>query len=349
MPKKENENQEKIEVDAIEDQTKEMIETLKKDMEKGLMTKPVLSKPEYATCRNLVVQYYQIQEIRKAVNNAKIMIERDYKEEYPEFDTKPQEEIIKHVEEIEKKITDELQSHIEKLRIYGWLRLIKGIGPIISIGLISGFQTPDKFSNPSKMIRYAGLAPVEWCSKCDNRYIPLAEQEAWALAEAIRIEERKAKKKQDIKGRQKKILKKLCKCEVTDKPTIIHVAEKKRKGLPIHYNPFLKTLTAYKIGNLGFIMHKKGKKGYYRTRYEEFRKDEDRKRPDLSDGHRLARARRKTVKLFIQHFWNAWRRANGLSIVTPYVMKTGGHNYIPPPYDDVIKYLEWEWEVKHKK
>lgn len=333
MVKEEIEKTERTEIDRIEE--------LKAEMEKGLMTKPTLSAPEYAKCRNLVTQYYEIQEIRKGINSAKKMIERDYKDDYPEFDTEPQERIIKHVEGLEQEIKSELTSHVETLRIYGWMRLIEGIGPIISIGLISALQDPGNFSNPSKMTKICGLAPVDWCKKCDKRYVDPTVKDSWAYAEAEKIESRKAKSKQDVEKKQKAILKLLCEC---DTPEIVQVAEKKRKGLPIHYNPFLKTLM-WKTGSLGFIMHK----GYYRRRYDEFRAYEDRKYPDLTDGHRLARARRKTVKLFLQHFWNAWRRANGLSIETPYVMKAGGHNYVPPPHEDVIRYLENEWKAQSKR
>ena len=333
MVKEEIEKTEKAEIDRIEE--------LKAEMEKGLMTKPTLSVPEYAKCRNLVTQYYEIQEIRKGMNSAKKMIERDYKEEYPEFDTEPQERIIKHIEQLEEEIKSELTSHVETLRIYAWLRGIEGIGPIISIGLISALQYPGKFDNPSKMHRNCGLAPVDWCKKCDKRYVDPKEKESWAYAEAETIEKRKAKSKQDVDGKQKAILKLLCDC---DDPEVIQVAEKKRKGLPIHYNPFLKTLM-WKIGSLGFIMHK----GYYRDHYDNYRAFEDKHYPDLTDGHRLGKARRKTVKLFIQHFWNAWRRANGMSIETPYVMKAGGHHYIPPPHEDIIRYLEWEWKQTHKE
>ncbi|MBE3122023.1 MAG: transposase [Thermoplasmata archaeon] len=318
------------------------IELIKLQMEKGLMTEPILSEPETAMCRNLVVQFYEIQEIRKGMNSAKDNIERDYEEKYPNFDTKPQESIIKLVENLEAKIKDELGLHISKLRIYAWLNLIEGIGPIISAGLISGLQDPAKFTNPSKMNRFCGLAPVDWCKKCDHRYIDPKFKESWAKAEATKIEERKKKSGKNIKKKTADIMKLLCNC---DHPAIIQVAEKKVKGLPIHYVPFMKTLLTYKTGYLGFIMHK----GYYRNWYDKFRAEEDRKHPDLSDGHRLARARRKTAKLFIQHFWNAWRRANGLSIVTPYVLKTGGHNYIPPPHEDVIQYLEDDWNKRHKK
>lgn len=318
---------------------KSPIQKIQEQMDKGLMTQPSLSEPENAMCRNLVVQFYEIQEIRKAMNNAKNMIERDYKGRYKKFDTEPQERVIEQVEGLEKNILNELMAQIQKVRIYAWLQQVEGIGPIISAGLISALQSPDRFANPSKMTRFCGLAPVDWCKECDKRYIEPSKKNQWASAEAARIEERKSKSKKNVKKKQKDIMKLLCDCE---EPEVIQVAEKKVKGLPIHYNPFLKTLTTYKIGYLGFVMHK----GFYRSYYDKYRAEEDLKHPDLSDGQRFARARRKTVKLFIQHFWNAWRRSNGLGIVTPYVMITGNHNYIKPPHEDIIQYLEDDWKMR---
>lgn len=317
------------------------LEFVKQQMEKGLMTKPHLSEPENAMCRNHVQQFYAIQEVRKAMTNNIAMIERDYKKEYPKFSTKPQEAIVVEVEKLEAKILEELTAYTSTLRIYGWLHQIEGIGPIISAGLISGFQDPAKFMNPSKMTKFGGLAPVDWCSECNHRYIEPKFKQSWARAEAERIEKRKKKTKKDIKKKTEAILKLLCDCE---RPLIIQVAEKKVKGLPIHYSPFLKTLLTYKVGFLGFVMHK----GFYRNYYDKFRAEEDRKHPDMSDGRRFARARRKTAKLFLQHFWNAWRRANGLSIVTPYVMITGTHNYIKPPHEEIIQFLEGDWKKAHQ-
>lgn len=314
------------------------VDFIKAQQEKGLMTKPHLSDPENAMCRNLAVQFYAIQEIRKAMNNNVAMIERDYEK----FNTEPQEKIILEVEKLEANILERLTEYMTTLRIYGWLHQIEGIGPIISACLISGIQDPARFENPSKLTKFCGLAPIDWCAKCDHRYIEPKFKQSWAKAEAALIEKRKKKTDKNLKKKTEDLLKLLCDCE---KPEVIQVAEKKRKGLPIHYNPFLKTLLAYKVGYLGFVMHK----GYYRTWYDKFRAEEDRKHPDMSDGQRFARARRKTAKLFLQHFWNAWRRANGLGIVTPYVMITGKHNYIPPPHEDVIAFLEDDWKRTHGK
>ncbi|GAI33687.1 unnamed protein product, partial [marine sediment metagenome] len=217
------------------------IEKLKIAMDKGLMTKPVLSEPEYAICRNLVKQFYETQEARKGMRSAKNMIERDYMEDYPEFDTEPQERIVKHVEQLENEIKNELASHVETLRIYAWLSRIEGIGPITSIGLLSGLaKGPEWFNNPSKIHRICGLATVDWCKECDKRHVgsTLKERESWAYDEAEYIERRKAPSKQNIEKKQKELLKLLCVC---DSPEVIQVAEKRRRGLPIHYNPFLKT------------------------------------------------------------------------------------------------------------
>lgn len=308
---------------------KKILEKIEKDREKGKMTKPILSDAEATICKNLVLKFYEIQEVRKGMTNALNMTKRDY----PDFDTTEQAEVVAKVEDLEKDLKKEIVSHISSLKIYGWMQSIEGIGPIISAGLISGLQDPARFDNPAKLWRYCGLSPVDWCESCDKRFAgeTKKEREAWAYREAKGIEERKAKSKKNIKAKQKELLKKVCDCE---SPSVVQVAEKRRKGLPIHYKPFLKTL-CFKIGEMGFVRHK----GYYRDKYDEFRAYEDKNYPNLSKGHRYARAKRKTVKLYLSHLWNAWRRINGESITTPYVIKMGGHNYIAPPNEEIIDAL----------
>lgn len=187
-----------------------------------------------------------------------------------------------------KKWQDMEADKVEKLR--NWLREIGCIGPITIDELISALQDQGIFSSPRKMMRACGLDPVYWCKKCDKRYVDPGLKESWSHAEAERIENQKVKSKQDVEGKQKAILKTLCTC---DTPEVIEVAEKKRRSLPIHYIPCLKTLM-WKISNFGFITCE----GYYRDRYDEFRAYEDAHHPELTDGHRLSRARRNTVKLF---------------------------------------------------
>jgi hypothetical protein len=63
---------------------------------------------------------------------------------------------------------------------------------------------------------------------------------------------------------------------------------------------------------------------------------------DAVKGHLDARARRKTVKLFLSHVWAKWCEIEGLPITDPYPMTEmgGKHTGLITP-DDV---LEWERE-----
>jgi len=111
-------------------------------------------------------------------------------------------------------------------------------------------------------------------------------------------------------------------------------SERRTRGEKIHYNPKAKVL-AWKISS-SFVKTGKG----YRKLYEEFKKKEAevhaQKCPACKSpkGHIDARARRKTVKLFLSHLWNEWRRMEGLSTQGPYAIDVLKHlGYIPPIYD----------------
>ena len=54
--------------------------------------------------------------------------------------------------------------------------------------------------------------------------------------------------------------------------------------------------------------------------------------PMLSPGHIDARARRATVKLFLSHLHECWRRELDLPLVAPFAIAIKGHaHYLPPP------------------
>lgn len=49
-------------------------------------------------------------------------------------------------------------------------------------------------------------------------------------------------------------------------------------------------------------------------------------------GHIDAMAKRKTIKIFLQHMWVCWRESEDLSVSKPWVIEHGGHcDYIEPP------------------
>ena len=106
------------------------------------------------------------------------------------------------------------------------------------------------------------------------------------------------------------------------------------KGEKIHYNPKLKTLM-YKIGD-SFI---KQRTEPYRTIYDN---EKDRQlvlaineaeNAPKSRLHADLRARRKMVKIFMQHLYLVGRTLKGLPVAKPYPHDRLGHKHFIPPSD----------------
>jgi hypothetical protein len=108
-----------------------------------------------------------------------------------------------------------------------------------------------------------------------------------------------------------------------------------RRGEEIHYNPKLKTFI-WKIGD-SFI---KQRTPVYRSVYD----DEKARQLGLMDNgndnapksllHADLRARRKMVKVFLQHYYLICRKLKGLDVSKPYQFDKLGHkHYIEPPFN----------------
>jgi len=108
--------------------------------------------------------------------------------------------------------------------------------------------------------------------------------------------------------------------------------ERRRRGVKVGYNPTLKTHCWKIAGQMIRVRN-----GRYRDLYLSF-KDTYSKREDLKaiekgsfKLHIHLMALRKMVKIFLQHFWVEWRKAEGLPVTEPYVMDKLGHtSYIKP-------------------
>ena len=130
--------------------------------------------------------------------------------------------------------------------------------------------------------------------------------------------------------------------------------DRKQKGVKLPYNARLKVL-AWKIG--ASFVKVSGKEGArYGQLYGQFKAKEVEKNESgayreaaqheldakkfktdtvtkkrllegkLSDGHLDARAKRKTVKIFLSHYWEKGREARGLSVPGPYSGDILGHS-----------------------
>jgi len=220
------------------------------------------------------------------------------------------EHLDKQIKGVEAGIKKDMQKALVGTPIYDeWFDKVKGIGPIIAGGLIGEIVDISKFEHISNLWSWAGLG--------------------------------------------------------------IHngEADRRRKGMKLNWNPHAKVL-CWKAGK-SFVLSK----GYFRTVYDEFKKHEikmntpyvsdrviasmkgcrlddgpvitetnvkkilaDNKGEILlckSDGHLDARARRKTVKLFLGLTFMKWRELEGLTVPDPYVGVLLGHDIVRP--DEVLR------------
>ena len=111
-------------------------------------------------------------------------------------------------------------------------------------------------------------------------------------------------------------------------------AKGKTKGEKIHYNPKLKTMV-WKIGD-SFI---KQRTEPYRAVYDNEKERQlmlvtnEAENAPKNRLHADLRARRKMVKIFLQHYYIIGRKIKGLSITKPYPHDRMGHKHFIPPKD----------------
>jgi hypothetical protein len=213
--------------------------------------------------------------------------------------------ILASLKTLEDYIAKEIKKEVHEQAIWNyWLKSVKGVGEIFSAQLIS--------------LIYGQVHTSECQVKRDAYY-----------------------SKKD-KGEEKRAQTYECDCPVTGmerfpmvsslwKYAGMHVvdgkAPKRKKGEKITWNPRFRSV-CYNIGK-SFVMVGKG--GPYRAYYDKVKAEDTEKHPDLRKGHLDARARRKTVKLFLSHLFAKWYEMEGLEAPAPYIHAIGGHsNYIPP-------------------
>ncbi len=111
------------------------------------------------------------------------------------------------------------------------------------------------------------------------------------------------------------------------------VAAKRKKGEKLDYNPKMKTL-AWKIGDSFIKMNTPIYRDIYdRAKERELNRKDDNKPKNKMHAH--LRAMRKTVKLFLSHYWACSRTLAGLDTREEYVFAKLGHkNKIK--WEDVI-------------
>lgn len=234
----------------------------------------------------------------------------------------------KKLEAIEKSIVEDLKKLIKYHVVWDhWLQNVNGIGTVLAAGLIA-YADARKFDSVSKLWAYAGLHLIRRCSECGKRtFASPSETDAWEKKMVERLKQANERKTKKEKATDEQLLEKVhtsvCHCEES-KPAMV-IAKRKRGELS-DWNPKLKT-HCWKMGESFVKVH-----GVYHDQYAKFKDEEQRKAPEgMAQAQIHARAKRKTVKLFLAHYWQTYRELCGLPTRSPYAMEHGGHqDYIPP-------------------
>lgn len=139
--------------------------------------------------RALVEDYYDLQRMRlEAASQVRAKEQEVSEQELAFFKDK----ISKRLEESEKDIQTYLGQFLKEQPLYmEWLKDIKGIGVVISAGLIAFLESAEKFSTISKLWMYSGLAvddegrAMRRKSGQTLRYNPKMKVLAWKIGESF--------------------------------------------------------------------------------------------------------------------------------------------------------------------
>lgn len=167
-------------------------------------------------------------------------------------------EMVAQEKRMKERIVDIVESR--KPKVVKWLSSIRGIGPKYIGVLVGGIQDISRFDNPAALWKYCGLHVATMCMRCGKYYFESeGKEERW-------VEEKKRVFGDRIK--ESKIRKSVCRC---DNPIPKDVAPKRKRGVIMEWDPFLKT-TCWKIGEQ---FKKQG--DYYRELYDDRKEYEKRK------------------------------------------------------------------------
>ena len=289
--------------------------------------------------RVLVEMYYDFQNTRIRTSNRSLMnLERNKipEEALTEYGV---DALFKSSEVFEKAIEKRIKQDLRNRPIYtDYLELIKGIGPVLSAGLIAWIQTPANYDNISKLWQNAGMGMNQYCEHC-NVWV-YAEVEIPKTDREGKVKMTKAKR---LSGKVKICPE--CKNGLHLKPH----PQQKAAGMQINWNPKFKTL-CWKIGS-SFIKQK-ASKAFYRALYDFERAKIDARFPGGADPnfevrgkkrlqhnpkHHFEHAKRVVVKQFLGHLWITWRAMEDMNVREPFRPKgepPGNHRFTVPEVDD---------------
>lgn len=288
--------------------------------------------------RILVETVYDFQKLRMATNSRMVLYDK-----FNLLTPLQSADLSARVQELkmsESKILKLVEGELEGMPIYvQYLKGVKGIRAAMAGGLIAWIDNPARFPNPSKLHAYAGFGVEERCEICDKLYFRNeTDRESWMSKTVAKLTVARREEKMSRERAEKKALSSLCSCE---NPKPRRVAQKRRKGELLSYNPRLK-VHCWKVA--GQLL--KAKNETYDPIYRKKRAEYE-ARPDIRAKHeRLASsgrtksakaslkgyklhihqmALRPMVKRFLTDLLIRWREMEGLPITKPYAIDKLGH------------------------
>ena len=296
---------------------------------------------------------YDAQKLRVALFNRIDAAEREGDARQKRVAGELRDEVGGFIKDLEMAMEKRIGRAVQAAEIMKWLKAVKGIGPRYSGTLIGMVGNP-----PETVSQLWSLCGMDTIPVCDNddcvRFITVRGKKKRIQRIAYEGKDRAYFLNRQVERRYEQHLRKeepeevneeeykrewylksdkhLCQC---DDPLIKIVAPQRFyfTNLLLNHNPFLK-MTCWKIAGQ-FV--RQGK--FYRTTYDQYKDMYTKRDGDiLTLGHIENRARRATVKLFLSHLWEMWRKSLGLEAGTIYLQyKLGAdfdkyHTYIDPPY-----------------
>ena len=247
-----------------------------------------------------------------------------------------QDLIVRRCKKQEKDLKKEIERTLEEFPVWTeYLSKIRGYGPILAGGEIAETYPISRFDSPSKLWAYHGVSVGYVLVRCTrsskaHRFIMTSMPDYTCP--------RKLKGGNDICGEKFEL--------IEEHPTEI---PRRMAGYGCNWNTFLQT----HVFRTGSCFRRDRSNGFYKQLYFKIKDEYKLKKPSPSNAskkqlerwhsHINQMALRKTVKIFLQHYWVVARILDGLPTGKPYIIEHGGHaNYIPPMIDTDEGPIEWE-------
>jgi len=260
--------------------------------------------------RNLVDIYYDFQGQRIQTQARIRASKREHSLTEDELSIYGITTIFGNAQSFEKDIERLLRNQLKNYALHNqYLVKITGIDVLLSAGLIAYIDDIEKYQHPSSLHQYAGYGGNNFCPNCKKPTFIIKEYHT---------------------GKTAKMLHPFLKCPVCNSMTE-YTIQKKISGYQINWNPRLRQV-AWKVGR-SFVMCSPNR-CKYRKLYDKIKKKERRKNPKHTDSHIVNIAMRKTVKIFLVHLWQTWRRQQGLETTEPYTKQLLQHSTVEAFTDD---------------